>query len=205
MSTLRAYRDDGPLAGLAAQIAAAAPLPLGPLALTVAGAAPLLAVLVAARGEPPAAGLAAVAVLIAAGGAAATRAERGRLAWAVPPLLRALEYGVLIRLTALADPGAMAACYALLAVLAFHHYDAVYRLRHQKLPPPAWVRLAALGWDGRLLILYALAAAGGLGAGLVAGAGALALLFGGESVASWLRFARAEARTVYADEDVEAA
>jgi hypothetical protein len=149
----------------------------------------------------PAAGLAAVAFLIVVAGAAAPRAERGRLAWLVPPLLRALEYGILLRLVDLADPDALPACYALLGVLAFHHYDTVYRLKHQNAAPPTWLRMASGGWDGRLLVVYALAAAGALEPVLAVLALALAVLFVSESVVSWLRVARSEGQPIYIDED----
>jgi Family of unknown function (DUF5941) len=127
----------------------------------------------------------------------------GRLAWLVPPLLRALEYGGLIALTAAVDADAMPICFALLGVLAFHHYDTVYRLRTQGHPPPDWVRLAGGGWDGRLLIAAVLALVGGdaLRAGMLAAAIALALLFVGESVAGWIRFAGAERPVASLDQE----
>jgi hypothetical protein len=205
MSALFVFRDDGPLARAAAR-AAPAGLALGPLILTIAGALPLVAVLVAWRASlPPAAvGFAALAWLIALAGAAGASADAGRLAWMLPPLLRAVEYGVLIRIALLADRGAMPACFAVLGVLAFHHYDTVYRLRQQGVAPPPWTRLATGGWDGRLLIAYILALADGLGPGLTAAAIVLALAFGAESVASWIRFAGVSARTQYEDHDLEA-
>jgi uncharacterized protein DUF5941 len=80
----------------------------------------------------------------------------------------------------------------------------VYRLRQQGVAPSAWTRLATGGWEGRLLIAYVLALADGLGPGLAAVAVVLALAFGTESVASWIRFAGASPRTVYEDHDLEA-
>jgi hypothetical protein len=194
MSALRVYRDDGPLAQWIAR--ARSPLSVGPLVLTLAGVVPLIvAFAVWNDALPPAAvGLVAIAVLVAAAGAAARCADRGRLAWLVPPVLRVIEYGILLRIAVLADARALPACYALLGALAFHHYDSVYRLRHQKVPPPAWLGLASGGWDGRLLVLFALAAAGALRPALIVIAVALGILFVAESVMSWLRFARAEAR-----------
>ena len=64
----------------------------------------------------------------------------------------------------------MPLCFALLAVLAFHHYDTVYRLRHQRLAPPAWLRAAGGGWEGRVLVACVLALAGVLGPGLLVAA-----------------------------------
>jgi hypothetical protein len=203
MSALRVYRDDGPLAQWFGR--APSPLSIGPLVLTLAGLVPLLVAFAIWNDElPPAvAGIVALAILIAAAGAAARCADSGKLAWLVPPVLRVIEYGALLRIAVLTDHRALPACYALLGALAFHHYDSVYRLRHQKVPPPAWLGLASGGWDGRLLVLFVLAAAGALRPALIVIAVALGVLFAAESVVSWLRFARAEARTVYDDDDVE--
>jgi hypothetical protein len=77
----------------------------------------------------------------------------------------------------------------------------VYRLRHQRVAPPAWLDAAGGGWDGRLLAIFVLAAAGALGIGLTVIAVALAVLFGGESVLSWLRFAQAERPRSYGEDD----
>jgi Family of unknown function (DUF5941) len=115
----------------------------------------------------------------------------GPLAWLVPPAVRTLEYGFLIALTALAEPEAMPICFAFLGVLAFHHYDTVYRLRHQDQAPPAWVQAAGGGWDGRMLAASVLAAVGALEIGLLVASVALALLYVSESASSWVRFLRA--------------
>ncbi|MGH3031724.1 MAG: DUF5941 domain-containing protein [Gaiellaceae bacterium] len=123
------------------------------------------------------------------------------LAWLSPPLLRVLDYGALIALTAVADADALPLCFALLGVLAFHHYDVVYRLRHQRQTPSSWVRAVGGGWDGRLLVAVALAVGGGLGIGLLVAAVGLAVVYVTESVLSWMRFARAEGPAVHEDED----
>jgi len=114
----------------------------------------------------------------------------GRLAWLVPPAVRALEYGLLIALTALAEPDAMPICFAFLGVLAFHHYDMVYRLRHQDQAPPAWVQAVGGGWDGRVLAASVLALVGALGIGLLVASVVLALVYVSESTLSWARFVR---------------
>ena len=108
-------------------------------------------------------------------------------AWIVPPAIRTLEYGLLIWIAS----GA-AAAFALLAVLAYHHYDLVYRLRNQGARTPAWLGALAGGWDGRLVLALVLLAAGALPAGMYVLAGALAALFVTESVTSWLRFERGD-------------
>jgi hypothetical protein len=139
-----------------------------------------------------------------AGRAAAAREPRAGahpLAWLVPPLLRLVEYGSLIALTAAADPDALPVCFALLGVLAFHHYDTVYRLRHQRVAPPSWVQAIGGGWEGRLLVASALALGGGLRYGLAAAAIGLGLVYVVESVRSWLRFGHAEGPPLEEDED----
>jgi hypothetical protein len=130
------------------------------------------------------------------------RAGPRQLAWLVPPVVRLLEYGTLIALSAAAEPDALPFCFALLGVLAFHHYDTVYRLRHQRVPPPAWVRAVGGGWEGRLIVAGALALAGGLRIGLLLAATGLAVVYVTESVLSWLRFGRA-AGEVRRDDEAE--
>jgi hypothetical protein len=203
MTTMRAYRDDGPLASWVA--ARARPIAPGaaPL-LTVAAALPLAVVLVMASDVRWAAVVAAV-WFAALGGAGAPATGRARLGWTVPPLLRLAEYGLLIGLTSGAAPDAMPACFALLGALAFHHYDTVYRLRHQGAEPPRWLGWCGGGWDGRILLATVLAAAGALDVGLIAGAVALGALYVTESATSWRGFVRGARPSVYDDEELEAA
>lgn len=125
------------------------------------------------------------------------------LEWLVPPILRVLEYGGLVALTAAVDRDALFLCFAFLGVLAFHHYDTVYRMRHQRVPPPAWVSAVGGGWEGRLLVAAVLALVGGLRFGLFAATVALALVYATESSTSWLRFGRTEGPGFHEDEDVD--
>ncbi|MGH3042770.1 MAG: DUF5941 domain-containing protein [Gaiellaceae bacterium] len=118
-------------------------------------------------------------------------AEPRALAWLVPPLVRLFEYGTLIAVTAIDDRGALPACFALLVVLAFHHYDTVYRMRYQGTAPPRWVRLAGGGWEGRIIVVCMLALAGVLEAGLIVAAVGLGLLYVAESAWSWRHFSDA--------------
>jgi hypothetical protein len=203
MTTLAVYRDDGPLAAWLGRTAGRA-LPAGEVPLTLAGAlAPIVVLIAPVRSVSIAlAGLAALS-LVLLGGAASGRAQPGRFAWTVPPLLRLLEYALILKITVLADAGAVPLCYALLAALAFHHYDAVYRLRHQRVAPPAWTRAVGGGWDGRILLAAVLALAGVLDVALIAGAIGLGTVYVVESVRSWLAFARAERPNLYEDEDVQ--
>jgi Family of unknown function (DUF5941) len=202
MTPMQVYRDDGPLAALIGQ--AGRGLRLGETPLTLLGGV-VLGVAAALALDPlplgALAAAAAVAVVIVAAGAA--RPHSGRISWLVPPLLRGLEYAFLIRLTVLEDPDATPLCFAFLCVLAFHHYDTVYRLRHQRVPPPAWLRAAGGGWEGRILAACVLALAGALGPGLLVAAVGLGALFLTETVLSWVRYARAERPAVLDDEDDE--
>jgi hypothetical protein len=200
VTALQVYRDDGPLAGILGRRLGGA-LTAAPVAITLLGAVPL-AVLLGVEDTRPTALLAvvAVAIFVAAGAAGAARPDAGRLAWSVPPLLRLVEYGALIRLTVLAGRSAMPLCFAVLGVLAFHHYDVVYRLRHQRIAPPAWVSAVGGGWDGRLIVAFTLAAVGGLEVGLLLAAIALGVVFIAESALSWLRFASGTRSAAYDDD-----
>lgn len=190
MTTLQAYRDDGPLSRLVGTTLGKA-VPLDPLALTVLGA--LLVAAVLATAEPPLAGeaLAAAAVFVVLAGTGSRGTESGALAWLGAPLLRAVEYSFLIALTARAEPGAMPLSFAFVAVVALHHYDIVYRLRHQRVAPPEWIALIGGGWEGRLLVASLFALAGILGPALLVATVGLGVVYAVESTASWLRYGRA--------------
>jgi hypothetical protein len=183
VSELLAARDDGPLARRLAPLGRTLP-PSGLVLLAVAE--PLLVLL--RSDAKPSHGLigAAVLWLVVLGGAArGGDLERDRFAWLVPGLLRAGEYALLLWISSAGCSEGPAAGFALLVVLAFHHYDLVYRPRHQGAAPPAWLGLAAGGWDGRLVLAWLLLAANALPAGLYVLAAVLAVLFVGESIASW--------------------
>ena len=199
---LDAFRDDGPLARALGRLGARVPVPAA--ILTVLAILPLAAVLAIDGGEASEVALgAAVAWAVLAGGLARGRPQGRRFAWVVPPLLRVLEYGALLSLAVLAGSRAPALCFALCGALAFHHYDTVYRLRHQGVAPPAWLSAAAGGWDGRLVLAYLLLAVGALETGLLVAAIVLALAYVIESVVSWLRFTQAQRPALYDDEEDE--
>jgi hypothetical protein len=201
--TLEAYRDDGPLARALGRI----PLPRLPaIAFVVAGLLPLLAVAVLA-GNDVAWGVAAalVAWLVLLGGASSGRPLRDRLRWTVPPALRVAEYGGLLWVAAVAGGSAVPAAFALLCAITYRHYDTVYRLRQRGETTPRWLDQAAGGWDGRLLVGYALAAAGAVPAGFYAAAALLAIVLLGETLASWLSYERTTQPESYEEDDEEAA
>ena len=124
-----------------------------------------------------------------------------KLSWLGPPLVRVVEYGGLIALTLAVAPGGLPECFALLAALAFHHYDTVYRLRHQRVAPPPWIVYLGGGWEVRLLVAGVLAAAGWLEAGMLIAAVVLGAAYVTESALSWRRFSRPAA--VYESEEDE--
>jgi hypothetical protein len=195
------YRDDGPLARALGRLSPRripAPLPV------VAAALPLIVLLLASGDDAPrgaVAGAAAWAVLF--GGLSRGCSHEGRLAWLVPPLLRALEYGSIIGIAAVAAQSAPAGAFALLAAVAFRHYDTVYRLRHRGTTTPPWVTAVSGGWDGRLLATAALMLAGALPAAFYVAGALLAIVLVGESVAGWVEFARSGRRVVDDDEEDE--
>jgi hypothetical protein len=180
---LDVYLDAGPLARLLSRLA---PRRVPGEVLAALGAAPLgLALLL--RGTEL--GDTALDVLLGwfvlLGSLAGARMQ-GRLGWLVPPIVRAGEYATLTYLAIAAD--ALPAAFVLLSVLCFHHYDAVYRLRHQKLAPPAWLALVGGGWELRVLIGFALYLGGVIQAGYLVAAGLLGMVYLTESVLGWVRF-----------------
>jgi uncharacterized membrane protein (DUF485 family) len=127
----------------------------------------------------------------------------GRFGWLGPPLVRAVEYGGLLGLAIAAGPAAVTSCFVLLAVLAYHHYNIVYRLRHEHTPPPRWLRYAGGGWELRLIAAGVLLVTGGLAVGMITAAAVLAGVYVAETVASWQRFGRTPGPGAYGQEEVE--
>jgi hypothetical protein len=194
------YRDDGALARAIGGVAGRVPVPA--MALLLTGLAPL-ALAAATAGDDASAGLAAavLAWLIACHGVTSARWPRASFTWAVPPLVRLGEYAGITWIAALAGEDALPAAYALLAALAFRHYDQVYRRRHRAEVPPAWLNAVALGWEGRLVLAWLLLALGALPAAMFAWAALLAVVSVAETVVAWKRFSRAPRPAEY--EDVE--
>ena len=199
---LEHYRDDGPLARLiGATLGRVIPLP--PLPLGLLGMA---AVLVAAAVEGGHASDATVAAVVAWfvlwAGISSGRPHTDSFAWALPGVIRVGEYGALIWIGATVGESTSAAAFALIAALAFRHYDLVYRTRFQGKPPAAWLDVAAGGWDGRLIVVAALLALDALPAGLFVMAGVLGVTFVTECVLSWARHQAAPV-SIYEDEEDE--
>jgi hypothetical protein len=200
---LEVYRDDGPLAtAIGRALGRRVPLPAIAL-LLVAGLPLLVAIVLEGDGASHALIAAVVAWVVLIGGLASARRLTDRLRWTVPPALRAIEYGALLWIGAVAGADALPATFALLAAITYHHYEAVYGLRHRGVTPPAWVNAVAGGWDGRVVAGVVLLAAGALPAGFWILAALLAVLFVAETIAEWQRF-RLGQQPVYDDEEDEA-
>ncbi|MGQ4364894.1 DUF5941 domain-containing protein [Streptomyces sp. SAS_272] len=89
---------------------------------------------------------------------AVTHPLKGALDWLIPPLFRAAEYGTVLILAARADvDGALPAAFGLVAAVAYHHYDTVYRIRGDAGAPPAWLVRTVGGQEGRTLLVAVLA------------------------------------------------
>ncbi|WP_033307720.1 DUF5941 domain-containing protein [Streptomyces iakyrus] len=115
---------------------------------------------------------------------------KGPLDWLVPPIFRAAEYGTVLVLAVKADvDGALPAAFGLVAAVAYHHYDTVYRIRGDAGAPPAWLVRSLGGHEGRTLLVTVLAAlltASQFTTALTALAVAVALVVLVESIRFWV-------------------
>jgi hypothetical protein len=144
------------------------------------------------------------------------RPLKGALDWLVPPLFRAGEYGTVLALAAVSEVNAaLPSAFVLVAVVAYHHYDTVYRIRGGTgAPPPTLVRVAG-GHEGRTLLVTVLAAAFGqfgqfghlmgFPIALTALSGVLAVLVLVESVRFWVSAGALTAHPAVHDETGEPA
>ena len=185
--------DSGPLAEAVARVARplARRLPaFAPPALALAGAGALTATAaLAPRGSWWTVPVAVLYVLTS--GLAVARPLKGALDWLVPPFFRAGEYGTVLALAAVSQVnGALPAAFGLVAAVAYHHYDTVYRIRGGTGAPPRALVRAAGGHEGRALLVAVLAAAlahrTGFTTALTVLAAALALLVVTESIRFWV-------------------
>lgn len=103
--------------------------------------------------------VAAAGLYIALSGLALILPLKAPLDWLVPPFFRAAEYGTILVLAAKAEVnGALPAAFGLVAAVAYHHYDTVYRIKGGVGAPPRWLVRAIGGQECRILVV-ALAAA----------------------------------------------
>jgi hypothetical protein len=121
---------------------------------------------------------------------------RGRFGWLLPALVRVMEYAFVTRTTAVIAPDLEWLAYAYLVVIAFHHTDSVARMRYLGRGPARWVYTAGLGYDGRMLVLAALAVTGSEAyrRGLPIVAGLLAVVYLTECAICWIRIPRSQAQ-----------
>ncbi|MGP3973758.1 DUF5941 domain-containing protein [Streptomyces sp. 8N114] len=156
---VRALTDSGPLAELAARLLRPLPLPrLGVPAVALLGGAVILATAWATPlGSPWPVPAAAVYALCA--GVALAQPVKGPLDWLLPPFFRIAEYGTILVLAARTQTdGTLPAAFGLVAALAYHHYDTVYRIRGGTGAPPHWLVRAIGGHEGRTLVVTVAAA-----------------------------------------------
>ncbi|MER7925392.1 DUF5941 domain-containing protein [Streptomyces sp. NPDC096057] len=147
--------DNGPLAAFVDRVN---PGRLGaPLLIAAAGTAVLVFSLFSGVTWAPVSGAFVYAVTA---GQALSRPLKGTLDWLVPPVFRAAEYCTVLILAAKAEVnGALPAAFGLVAAVAYHHYDTVYRIRGNAGASPAWLVRAIGGHEGRTLLVTVLAAA----------------------------------------------
>ncbi|MFI0235668.1 DUF5941 domain-containing protein [Streptomyces sp. NPDC016845] len=128
-----------------------------PLLAAVAAAVLVIVAAVSGFGSWAVFGAACVYVLLSS--LAVSGPLTGPLDWLVPPLFRVAEYGTVLLIAAKADvQGALPAAFGLVAAVAYHHYDTVYRIRGGTGAPPRWLMHAIGGHDGRTLLVALLAA-----------------------------------------------
>ncbi|MFI8338651.1 DUF5941 domain-containing protein [Streptomyces sp. NPDC085639] len=150
--------DSGPLAELQARLLRGRAGSFGSVYVAALGTLVMIAGAVFLPfGDPR---LIAVAVIYAmTAGLAVAAPLKGALDWLIPPLFRAAEYVTVLALAVRADvPGALPAAFGLIAAVAYHHYDTVYRIRGGTGAPPHWLVRTIGGHEGRVLLVTVLAA-----------------------------------------------
>ncbi|MEV6728203.1 DUF5941 domain-containing protein [Streptomyces sp. NPDC051364] len=148
--------DSGPLADLAGRVVGRM-APGAGIAAAVIGSVALLWTAWAYEFGARQVIIAAVFYAVLAG-AAVARPLKGALDWLVPPVFRAAEYTTVLVLAVKADvTGALPAAFGLVAAVAYHHYDTVYRIRGGSGAPPRWLVWTIGGHDGRVLLTVVLA------------------------------------------------
>ena len=178
--------DNGPAAEFLARILGRS---RGP-AFLWAGAGAVLVPLAAWFDGPGWSVVLCAAVYVLLSSEALVKPLKGALDWLVPPLFRAAEYLTVLILAAKSEvDGALPAAFGLVAAVAYHHYDTVYRIRGNAGAPPAWLVRAIGGQDGRTLLVALLAAlvtAAQFKVALTALAVAVALVVLVESIRFWV-------------------
>ncbi len=173
-------------------------MPFAPLILALVGAGALIANV--STGSATAIVVGAVFYTVMSGLALAAPLT-GPLDWLVPPVFRAAEYATILILAAHAEVnGALPAAFGLVAAVAYHHYDTVYRIRGGSGAPPQWLVRVTGGQEGRTLLVAVLAAslsAADFTVALTALAVFVALVVLTESIRFWVIAARQGAPAVH--------
>ncbi|QVQ54401.1 hypothetical protein J4H86_12410 [Spiractinospora alimapuensis] len=144
----RITRDDGYLSQSLGRLAGGG---LPPLLPTVVGALVTVSLAVAGFGHLSGTTLLAPVVALLVAGVGVGHRHDGRWDWLVAPILRGTEYLYVVALGyGFAVPGPLV--LLLLGALVTLHSGVVDGLRSRECPAP-WIGLAALGWDGRMLLL----------------------------------------------------
>ena len=195
------YRDDGPLSETFRR---AGPLRVQSLAITAAGTLAVAIGLAVDGGRgTAAASLIGIAAFVVLGMLGAAGRQDPRIQWLVPPMLRAGEYAVVATLAWRAGPTEIWLAYALLAMVAFHHYDVVYRLRHQHSAPSRLVTRLCGGWEVRTIVITVAAVVGVLTPVLIALTVWCGALYVSESMRSWVILALDETRRAHVGTEIE--
>lgn len=115
------------------------------------------------------------------------RPMAGAFGWALPAVMRVVELGVVGLVAAAVVPESGAWLFAWVFVVAFHHYDTLYRALGGS-SPPRWLVWGGLGWEGRtvLVVVSASLGAASLNGLLTWGTLLLGLLFVVIASAQWV-------------------
>ncbi|WP_329072348.1 DUF5941 domain-containing protein [Streptomyces sp. NBC_01429] len=148
--------DSGPLAETVARVlrrpARALRGPL-PFLTALAGGAAVVCAAAFAHLDSPVLLLGALVYVLTSGFVVARRMG-GALDWLIPPVFRAAEYSTVLIFAFRADvPGALPAAFGLVAAVAYHHYDTVYRIRGGAGAPPHWLVRLLGGHEGRTFLV----------------------------------------------------
>jgi hypothetical protein len=186
--------DLGPLAR-----GVGAALPPGwrtPLAAMASCAVVVVVAVAVGAGLAPSWLLPAVLLLVVGLGLGFVAPVSGRLAWAAPSTLFAVEAAVVLLAQHRLAPAAGGAAFLFVAAAAYRRYDVIYRARDLGRPPAPWTSWVTLGIDGRLL-LVALAAltSGGFATVLLVAGALIAVFVLLESTAAWVVWLRAAGST----------
>jgi hypothetical protein len=123
-----------------------------------------------------------------------------RWGWLLPPLLRAVEYVVVVAAATVSGAGVGAVCYAYLLAVIWHHYDSAYRLRRAMAGAGASPLTRFAGVELRTAAFAVLAAGGAAAFEAVTGtlAGVLAVL---AVVQGWIMWRHAQLVGVHPEGD----